>query len=186
MPANTQQRVALVGIFDDRSAAEEAVTELESIGFNAEQIGFAIRGSDVSRGGVITDAVGVKDRSGAVTGAFAGGLTGGILAAAVTALLPGVGPVLSAGMLAMFAGYAGAGAAIGGILGAMMGLGYSEDEARRYEQLSKEGKAIVTVRAGTRSAEAGQVLQRHGGYDLHNQSASDEPQAGEGTGMMMS
>src|SRR4051812_47292190 len=105
MPANTEQRIALVGIFDDRSAAEEAIAELESAGFDAEQIGFAIRGSDVASGGMITDTVGAKDKSGAVTGAVAGGLTGGIIAAAVTALLPGVGPVLSAGMLAMFAGY---------------------------------------------------------------------------------
>jgi len=185
MPANTEQRIALVGIFDDRSAAEEAIAELESAGFDAEQIGFAIRGSDVASGGMITDTVGAKDKSGAVTGAVAGGLTGGILAAAVTALLPGVGPVLSAGMLAMFAGYAGAGAAIGGILGAMMGLGYSEDEARRYEQLFKEGKAIVTVRPGVRSSEAGEILRRHGGYDLHNQPAGDPPHAGEGSGMMM-
>ena len=49
----------------------------------------------------------------------------------------------------MLVGYAGAGAAIGGILGAMSfpGLGVSEDEAHHYEKLFTEGKAIVAVKA---------------------------------------
>src|SRR5438067_10162672 len=123
---NNTTEPALVGIFDDRLAAEEAVGDLEAAGFENDQIGFVIRGSEVTRGGMITDTVGAKDGRGAVVGAVTGGVVGGVLAAAVTAMLPGVGPVLAAGTLAMFFGYAAAGTAVGGILGAMAGLGISE------------------------------------------------------------
>jgi len=160
------QKSALIGVFDDRYEAERAVRDLEALGFNDKDIGFVIRGTDVGQGGMITDTVGTKDGRGALVGAATGAIGGGILAATVTALLPGVGPVLAAGMLAMFFGYAGAGAAVGGILGAMSGLGYSEEEARFYEQKFHEGKAIVAVKPGNRWDQATEVIRRHGGYDI--------------------
>src|SRR5207248_1102907 len=36
----------LVGLFDDRFAAEQALDELHQAGFDHEQVGFAIRGSE--------------------------------------------------------------------------------------------------------------------------------------------
>ena len=166
--APAENRNTLIGIFDDRLEAEKAVRDLEYVGFSHDQIGYVIRGSDATAGGMITDTAGAKDGKGALAGAVTGGLAGGILAAAVTALLPGVGPVLAAGTLAMFFGYAAAGTAVGGILGAMIGLGYSEEEAKYYEQMFNEGKAIVAVHPGARTAQAGEILRRHGGYDLQN------------------
>jgi len=168
----------MVGIFDDRLEAERATDDLLQAGFTPDQVGFVIRGDDAVRGGMITDAVGAKDGKGAITGAATGALAGGLTAAAVTALIPGVGPILAAGTLAMFFGYAAAGAAIGGIFGALTGLGISEDEARYYEKAFNEGKALVAVKPGTRAAEAGQILRRHGGYDLRN--VSGDPIQTEG------
>jgi len=159
---------ALVAIFDDRSAAEMAVDQLIQSGFTADQVGYVLRGSDVAAGGMITDTPGAKDRKGAVTGAVTGAVAGGLTAAAVTALIPGVGPILAAGTLAMLVGYAGAGAAIGGIFGALTGLGVSEEEARYFEQAFNQGKALVAVKAGTRAADAGEILRRAGGYNLQN------------------
>src|SRR5215471_2123203 len=104
----------LIAIFDDRLKAEQAVRELEASGFKEDQIGYVVRGTDVATGGMVTDTVGAKDARGAMAGAATGALAGGALAATVTALLlPGVGPVVAAGALAMFLGYAGAGAAVG-------------------------------------------------------------------------
>ena len=68
-------------------------------------------------------------------------------------------------MLAGLAGGAAAGAATGGIYGAMSGLGASEEEAVFYQREFESGKAIVTVCAGERRAEAEDILHRHGGYD---------------------
>ena len=161
----------LVAIFDDRLEAERAVRDLEVAGFDADQVGYAIRGTDVGAGGMITDTSGTKDGRGAIAGAVTGGLAGGALAATVTALLvPGVGPVVAAGALAMFLGYAGAGAAVGGILGAMVGLGVSDEEAQHYEKLFKEGKAIVAVKGPT--PVAADILAKHGGYHLHQEAHS--------------
>ena len=71
-----------------------------------------------------------------------------------------------------------AGTAIGGIFGAMTGLGVSEEEARFYENEFQSGRAIVAVKAGNRCAAAAEILKRHGGYDLQNRPAGDVPTEG--------
>jgi hypothetical protein len=165
----TATKTLLVGVFDDRLEAERAVDELEHSGFTHDSVAFVLRGSDVVRGGTATDAVGTKDEHGMVAGAIAGGVFGGLLGAAAALVVPGVGPVLATGILATSLGYAGAGVAIGGILGAMKGAGLSESEAQFYEQQFRSGKAIVTVKAEGREAEASAILQKHGGYDMHTE-----------------
>jgi len=94
-------RTTLVGIFADRTEAERAVEELERNHFKNDQVGFAIRGSEDVRGGMISDAQGTKDGRGAVTGAATGAGLGAILGAAAAMLLPGIGPVVAGGILAM-------------------------------------------------------------------------------------
>lgn len=164
----------LVGVFDSRMRAEMAVDELQHSGFAASDIGFALRGADVTRGGTVTDAIGTKDDVGAVTGAMTGGVMGGLLGAAAAMLIPGVGPVLAGGILATSLGYAAAGVAVGGILGAMTGAGLTEEEAEYYNREFTQGRAIVTIRPGDRDADALAILRKHGGYDMHS-SRPDQP-----------
>jgi hypothetical protein len=159
-------RPIVIAVFDDRHAARAAVAELESSGFNHHDVGFAIRGDDAVQGGMITDAEGTKDGTGALRGVTGGAVVGGLVGAAVGVLLPGVGPVLLGGVLAAAAGGAAAGAATGGLLGAMSGLDLSEHEATYYTRQFNEGKAIVTVHANGRGEFVVEVLKRHGGYDL--------------------
>jgi hypothetical protein len=165
-------RRAVVGVFDDRIAAEEAVDALQAAGFAHDRIGYALRGADDVAGGMITDATGTKDAKGAMAGALTGGVVGGVLAAGISLLIPGVGPVLAGGILASFFGGAIAGTAVGGILGAMQGLGISEDEARYYENQFHEGRAIVAVKPGARLADAAEILARHGGHNVHSEARS--------------
>ena len=167
------QRNTLVAVFEDRLEAERALDELEQVGFTADEIGYAIRGSDAIHGGMITDAQGAKDKRGALAGMATGAGLGAVLGAAAAMLVPGIGPVIAGGVLTMAFGGAIAGTAIGGIFGAMTGLGVSEEEARFYEQEFSSGKAIVAVKAGPRAAEAAGILRRHGGYDLHNRPSGD-------------
>jgi hypothetical protein len=155
----------VITAFEDRDEAQLAVDELAQAGFKHDEIGFAIRGDDAVAGGMITDAEGTRDGEGAVKGATAGAAIGGILGALAFAAIPGVGPVMAGGVLAGLAGGAAAGAATGGIYGAMSGLGASEDEAIFYQREFESGKAIVTVCAGDRRAEAEDILHKHGGYD---------------------
>jgi len=163
----TYNKRALVGVFDDRLSAEQAVDALHRAGFPHDQVGFAIRGTDAIRGGMIVDTIGTKDGKGAAAGAVTGGMIGGVLAAAVSLLIPGVGPIVAGGVLAAFFGGAIAGTAVGGILGAMAGLGISEEEARFYEKEFNEGRAIVAVKAEDRSGQATQILLEHGGKHIH-------------------
>jgi hypothetical protein len=176
MPVN--QSSVLIGIFNDRNEAELAADELREAGFPEDEIGFAIRGSDAVRGGMISDAQGTKDVKGAIEGASVGALVGASLAAVVTLVVPGVGPVLAAGVLAMALGYGAAGAAVGGIFGAMHGLGVSEEEAKEYEKHFKAGKAIVAVKTGRRPSEAVNILRRHGAFNLQNAAESPVPLTG--------
>lgn len=163
-----QNAPTVVGIFDQRDAAERAVATLQEQGFRLDQIGMVIRGSDAVHGGMITDAEGTKDRAGALTGMAAGGVVGGVLGALAALVIPGVGPVLATGILTSALGGAVAGVATGGILGAMRGLEISEEEAVYYEQQFNAGKALVAVRAPGRAAEAGEILRKHGGFDITN------------------
>jgi hypothetical protein len=172
------QRTTLVAAFRDRLEAEKAVDELEQAGFSADDVGFAIRGSDVGSGGMITDEEGAKDRPGALAGMATGAGVGALLGAAAALLIPGIGPVVASGVLAMALGGAIAGTAVGGIFGAISGLGVSEEEARFYEQEFNSGRAIVAVKAGNRAPEAAEILRRHGGYDLQNRPVEDVPTHG--------
>jgi hypothetical protein len=156
---------SVVAVFDDRNAAEMAVDSLRRAGFPHDSLGFAIRGHDADAG-MLTDSQGTKDGKGLATGMISGGLIGGVLAAAVAAI-PGFGPILAGGILASFVGGAIAGTAVGGILGALTGLGISEEEARFYQKHFDEGRAIVAVRAGDRFTEAGAILRGAGGQHIH-------------------
>ena len=158
----------VVGVFDDRNAAEEAVDELEHSGFTHADVGYAIRGADAVEGGMITDASATKDKHGALAGAATGAAAGGLLGAIAALVIPGIGPVISAGILTTALGFAGAGAAVGGILGAMTGLGVSHEEALYYEEQFNAGKAIVTVRAGDFADKAVTIIRRHGGYTIRD------------------
>jgi hypothetical protein len=122
---------------------------------------------------MFTDAVGTKDARGAIAGASAGAIAGGILGAAAAIALPGVGPMLAAGIFTAAFGGAAAGTAVGGILGAMKGLDVSQEEAQYYQQQFESGKAIVAVKPGVRLFQAREILRGHGGYNM--QFRRDQP-----------
>ncbi len=174
----TYNQRPLVGVFEDRTGAEQAVDALHRAGFGHDQVGFVIRGTDAIRGGMIVDTIGTKDGKGAAAGALTGGMIGGVLAAAVSLLIPGVGPIVAGGVLAAFFGGAIAGTAVGGILGAMAGLGISEEEAKFYEKEFNQGRAIVAVKADDRNAQATQILMEHGGKHVHMEPRSPVETAG--------
>jgi hypothetical protein len=146
--------------------AERAIDDLQAAGFGGDQIGVAMR--DRTAQGQLIEETGVAE--GAVTGAVGGGLLGGLagfLASVGTLAIPGVGPVVAGGILASTLGTAAAGAGVGAVAGGLLGgltdLGFPEEEARYFETEFREGGVLVTVKAGTRAAEAAQILERNGG-----------------------
>jgi len=84
--------------------------------------------------------------AGAAAGTIAGG-GAGLLAGLGTVAVPGLGPVVAAGWLVSTLVGAGAGAALGGLMGALAEAGLSEDEAQAYVDGIRQGGTLVTVRA---------------------------------------
>jgi hypothetical protein len=161
----------LVGVFQSRNEAELALDALRQAGFEEKDIGFAIRGQESSAAGMITDSALTKDSHGAAKGMVAGGVVGTLLGAAAVLVLPGIGPVLSFGILASALGFGAAGVATGGIVGAMSGLGISEEEARVYEKEFHAGKAIITVHPHGRGRDAFEILGAHGALNVRSEAA---------------
>jgi hypothetical protein len=159
------ERDTVVGVFDDRTHAENAVAELCRSGFTPEQIGLVVRDGSTAVERPDIDP-GTKAPEGAAAGAVTGGALGTLLGAALaTVVLPGVGPVIAGGLLAGLIGGAVTGAASGGILGALLGMKIPEKDAHRYAHEFHSGRTLVTVHPGGCSEEAVAILRRHGGHD---------------------
>ena len=139
----TTKRSHYVGVFDDRNDAELAARDLREKGFKDDQIGYAWRDEQGK-----PQHEGNKSGELAASGAGTGVVLGGIIGAAAALLIPGIGPVVSGGLLAaaLAGGATGAvaGAAAGGIAGALLGL---------------------TVRADERYNDASDIVRRRRGFD---------------------
>jgi hypothetical protein len=92
----------------------------------------------------------------------------GLLAGLGTIVLPGVGQFLVASPV--FDAFAGAGAlgVVGGFLGAVIGLGIPEFEAKRYEGRIKEGGVLLSVHCDTSEEikRAKDLLKETGAQDI--------------------
>ncbi len=165
-------RQTLGALFQNRSDAENAINALKARGFRGDQVGIAMR--DRNEQGKLMEDTGSKAADAAATGAVSGGLLGGVVGflVGVGALaIPGIGPVVSAGILTTALGTAGAtalagagiGAATGGVVGALIGMGIPESEATYFESGFRQGHVLVTVNAGSRITEAAEILRQYGG-----------------------
>ncbi|MFO0958881.1 MAG: YsnF/AvaK domain-containing protein [Isosphaeraceae bacterium] len=162
----------VIGVFEDRASADQAVSDLMRAGFRQDQIGVALRNTEYRA----DDAAGPEDEgSQAGSGAIAGALTGlglGALAGlgVLAGVIPVVGPAIAAGTLGVVLSNAAAGAGIAGLVGALIGAGIPEEEAEFYHSEFEAGRTIVTVHADGRAEEAMGILRRHGAYDVHDRS----------------
>lgn len=158
-------------VFDSRSEAERAVSELRSAGIADNAISLVGQRDDGKT--TETDASGKGvDGDGLVKGLAAGAAGGALLG--ITALaIPGVGPLVAAGAIAESAigGAAATGAVIGGTAGGLAGAlskhGVSDEDARYYEDRVHQGGIFVSVdtsRAGIPAETASDILYRHGGH----------------------
>jgi len=168
----TQQRSTVVGVFEDRKHADQAVNDLRDAGFRDDQIGVAMRHGDT---GATTTAG--DDDSHAGSGAVAGALTGlglGALAGlgVLSGVIPVIGPAIAGGTLGIILSNAAAGAGIAGLVGALIGAGIPEEEANYYHGEFEAGRTIVTVNAGNRADEATAIMRRHGAYDMSTRGAT--------------
>lgn len=167
----------VVGMFERRSDAEDAIRRLQSAGFSAESIGVAMRDRDEA--GDLAEVTGGNDLTteGATAGALSGAGVGALVGLALvgsTLVLPGIGPVLIGGSLATGAVTAagttaaaltgaGVGAVSGGLIGALVGAGIPEHEAEDYASRLEAGHVLVSVQSDdTHAARARQILMEEG------------------------
>jgi hypothetical protein len=177
-------RATLVGIFDTREGAHQAVEALHRAGFGNHQITMVmhhpeqekeeVTDLDAAKAAQVTGET--KEAQGIALGAAAGALVGGAIAVASMAI-PGFGPLIVGGGLLSAYSLAGVAAGVvggavgGGLVGAFIGLDIPEEEARQYERELKAGRALVGVKAGERSNEAWDILRAYGGRDLEDTAA---------------
>src|ERR1700682_5880047 len=164
---NTTNGSTLVGVFESREDARDAIEALKDDGFAAGTI--SILSPDKQATQQIAEDTGTHAGGGAATGAVAGGILGGLggwLVGIGALAIPGVGPFIAAGAFATALGGAAVGAGIGAIAGALMGMGVPEEHAKYYEGEARAGKTLVTVRADGRYDDAQRILRDHGAYDI--------------------
>ncbi|MFO0950698.1 MAG: hypothetical protein U0835_06000 [Isosphaeraceae bacterium] len=165
------QATTVVGVFDDRTQAEGAISDLLKAGFRFDEIGVAMRGEKTSVEATADEEGNSHAGSGAVTGAVTGVGLGALAGLGVlSGVIPVLGPAIAAGTLGVILSNAAAGAGIAGLVGALIGAGIHDDEAKYYQDEFEAGRSIVTVRADGRRSEAVSSLRARGAYDMSTRS----------------
>lgn len=142
----------VAGIFDSRADAERAVNGLQSTGVANDRIAFLTPGtSDRQAEAAVptteTEQEGMGGAMGATVGGAIGVAGGATLGAAAASLLvPGVGPVIAAGIVGaalLGAGGAVTGMAAGAALEKELATGLPHDELYIYEDALRKGHSVV-------------------------------------------
>jgi hypothetical protein len=121
--------------------------------------------SDATQGREFGLAMATKAPEGAATGGTIGGVIGAVAAGLVAAgivVVPGLALVAAGPIVATLAGL-GAGAAAGGLTGALIGLGLPEHEARFFNEQIEHGGILVGVYThNDRATQAKKILEASG------------------------
>jgi hypothetical protein len=152
----------VVAVFDVQDDAEEAVLGLRVAGFPDARVGYFAR--DVQ--GIVTDYVG---KGNTLIGAALGALLGiflGICAGeyALETNASRIGPPLFPGDLGVVLSVAITVTVLLGLIGALIGWGVPRGETVHRGVEVNEGRYVVSVNAGVRTADAWIILHQHGGH----------------------
>ncbi|HEY0083738.1 MAG TPA: hypothetical protein VGB61_13170 [Pyrinomonadaceae bacterium] len=143
----------VAGIFQTHEDALRAVENLRGLGLSDENLSLLAPGATAPQ--EVADDVPTSDTEQPGMGNALGGLVGGAMgaasgmtlgAAAASLLVPGVGPIMAAGIVgaALFgAGGAAAGMAAGGALEDTIAHGLPHDELFVYEDALRQGRTVV-------------------------------------------
>lgn len=142
-----------VGVFKKREDLEDAIHALKDNDFDMNRVSLIARHvEDVEGAKEITEKHGNEAKEGAAAGAVTGTVLGGIggfLVGVGLLAIPGIGPILAAGVeipaIASTLAGAGIGAAAGGIIGALVGMGIPEERAKVYNERVKAGDYLLMV-----------------------------------------
>jgi uncharacterized membrane protein len=170
----TPPTTLVVGIFDDRTDAEQALHALKGAGYQGDSVGIAAlqtpQTSEV-HSHEEPHHIRVDETTGLLAGGILGGLAGWLIGAATVAI-PGLGALVAAGALVGAVGGAGIGASAGGLIGHLIDRGLSQDEAHYYHERVQHGAIMVTVHTDpARATDVRTLLQQQGGHDFNTRPA---------------
>jgi hypothetical protein len=169
------KNIAVFGIYPHRASFEYAHHALEEAGFRDTDISVLLQENPGTKD-LATEKT-TKAPEGAATGAGSGAILGGALAwLAATGVLgvPGLGSFVIAGpVVATLAGI-GIGGTLGGLAGALLGLGIPEYEAKRYQGRIENGGILLSVHCDNPQwvNKAKQLLSSTGAEDISSTSES--------------
>jgi hypothetical protein len=156
------------GSFDNRMNAENAIDQLVDGGFMRSDISLILSDQARDKMFVEHESTGDKAAKGGLTGAVAGGAITALIAgltAVGSIVIPGAG-LLAAGPIVAILSGVGAGAAVGGLSGALLAAGFAEDEADLYEEEVKKGRVVVAVHANESQAAVARSILRDSGASM--------------------
>ena len=138
----------LIGRFADFTQALKTIPDLASIGVGRHDISTVAQDSKGEYAKFLrteaAEANGEEDSHIGI-GAALGGI-GGLLLGLAALSIPGIGPAIAAGPLAVALAGATIGTATGGLVGALNGLGVPEFEAKAYDEGIREGGTLLIAR----------------------------------------
>ena len=163
------RNTAVFGIYPDQEHASNAVESLKHAGFR--KVDISILFSENSGSKDLGHEKHTKAPEGAVAGASSGAIIGGALGWLVgigAIAVPGIGPFVAAGpILSMLSGIGVLGA-VGGLTGALVGVGIPEYEVKRYEGRIRGGGILLSVHCDNSDwvKRAKEVLSYTGATDI--------------------
>lgn len=141
-----KSNTSLFALFEKKSQLENAVKQLKQAGFAQNDISILLSNSSFD------SEIRLENATKAPEGAFSGGAIGLVIGVALGWLtgvgilqIPGAGFFISAGPLMAAVAGAGIGGTLGGMTGALVGLGIPEYEAKRYVGFVKGGGQLLSV-----------------------------------------
>jgi uncharacterized membrane protein len=176
----------ILGIFSERTDAEEAINHLEKDGYNPKNISIVMK--DSGERTELESNTGANVAGGALSGATTGAVIGGIAGLLAGTVMPVLGGFLIAGPIGAALGLTGAaattvsgaatGAVAGGLLGALVSLGVPEETAKVYEDRVNAGGILVAVPAEeNRVDEVKDILTEFNAEDVQVVSTKEEHQS---------
>jgi len=149
--------------------AESIIQNLQASGFSSNDISVLMADKEGTRH--FAHEHHTKAPEGATTGAGTGVAVGAVLgwlAGVGTLAIPGVGPLIAAGpIMGALSGAAVVGT-LGGITGALVGMGMPEFEAKRYEGKVQTGSALLSVHSDNsdETKRAKEIFENAGAQDI--------------------
>jgi hypothetical protein len=155
----------VLGLFKNPDQAHQAINNLEPLGYDPGDISLVASKEAYEREELVNFVAGEKLHEESVRAGKIGGIAGAILAGAtaLTAMISGGASLLIAGpLVAVISG-------AGGLLGTLLGTGFTEEEAKSMDNAIAHGDIMVVVHAANHKLahQAKEALHQRGAYLVH-------------------